>query len=140
MRSADHLLNVSVVGLAFRAGLEAAETFQTALNLDPKARCWAIVSADEAPLVRAGWEGGGLSSLLIIQSSAEHSAELAWEMLHALPEGPVAVLLANLPVKSRGFLPNRRAAKLVRYLESAHHDLQIHLHRAEWLRRPPRLR
>lgn len=139
MRPSSQLLDVSVVGLAFRSGLDTIETFQTALNLHPNAKCWAVVTNEEAEKVRENWADLDHSALLIVRAAVEESADLAWEMLNRLPEGPVAVLLANLPTKRR-WLPHRGAAKLVRHLESAHEDVQVHLHRAEWLQRPPRLR
>lgn len=142
MSPVERLLDVSVVAIAFRSGLEAAETFQTALALDTKAKCLALVSSAEAERIRASWPDEPERALLIFRTETDEGAKLACELIERLPDGPVAVLLANLPAP-RGFLAVSRKksdAELIRRLESAHPDVQVHLHSAEWLRRPPRIR
>ncbi|MCW5936688.1 MAG: hypothetical protein KIT11_05220 [Fimbriimonadaceae bacterium] len=140
MKPDDRLLRVPVVALGFRPGLEMVETFQTALALDPKAKCWAIVSNGDAQVVRDAWQADPDSTLVIIRAERDAALGVACELLETLAPGPAALLLANLPAH-RSLLPSRKyAPESIRRLEESHPDLQVHLHCAEWLRRPPRVR
>lgn len=136
----ERLLRVPVIGLAFRAGLEAVETYQTALALDPGAKCWAVVANGEIASIRTAWQDAPDSALLIIRSPADAALDLACDLLKDLPSGPSALLLANLPPQRALFPSKKYAPEAIRRLEQSHPDLQVHLHSADWLRRPPRIR
>lgn len=140
MRSDDLLLQIPVIGLAFRPGLEAVETFQTALSLDARAMCWAIVSDGDAQAVRSAWQDRPDSCLLIAHADIDAALGIACELLATLPPGPAALLLANLPAQRSLFPSKKYVPEAIRRLEESHSDLQVHLHSAEWTRRPPRIR
>jgi hypothetical protein len=129
-----------VIGLAFRSGLESVETFQTALALDPNARCWAIVPNGDVEAVRGAWQDSAESALLIIRSPSESALGVAAELLQDLPAGPAALLLANLPPQTGLFSSKRYAPEAIQRLHESRPDLQVHVHSADWLRRPPRIR
>lgn len=136
----EPLLRVPVVALAFVPGLETVETFQTALAVDPKAKCWAIVANADADAVRSAWQDSPESSLLIVRWGTEQPLSLAAEMLQSLPPGPVALLLANLPPQRRFFSSKRYAQESIQRLGECRPDLQVHVHSADWIKRPPRIR
>jgi hypothetical protein len=134
-------LRVSVVGLAFRAGLEAAETFGTARLLDPEARCVAVVPPSERLALQALWPAQAASALLLIIVEPDEALVAACDVLGSLPPGPVAVLLANPPMPTGALPQNRRlTTEVVRRLERCRPDVQVHLYSEDWLRRPPRVR
>lgn len=136
----EGLLRVPVIGLSFRPGLESVETFRTALALDPDAKCWAVVGNGEVGAIRNAWQDAPDSALLIVRSPADAALGLACELLRGLPSGPAALLVANLPPQRALFPSKKHAPEAIRQLLEAHSDLQVHLHTAEWLRRPPRIR
>lgn len=140
MRFDKRLLRVPVIGLAFGPGLEAAETFQTALSLDPNAQCWAIVSDGDARAVRNEWPDGPDATLVIVHAEKDSALGVACELVESLPSGPVALLLADLPIQRARFASRKHTGDVIRRLEESHPDLQVHLHNAAWLRRPPRIR
>jgi hypothetical protein len=142
IESSSRFLRVNVVAIAFRAGLEALETFQTALSLDPGAACWALMSEPDALKLRSQWEERPSSAILIARESPDEVLDVACHLLALRPEGPIAVLLANFPPR-KGILPvssHKAEAETIRRLESAHPEVQVHIHRPDWLRRPPRIR
>ncbi|HMS57110.1 MAG TPA: hypothetical protein PKA27_17090 [Fimbriimonadaceae bacterium] len=140
MRPGDPSLKVPVIGVAFRPGAEAINTFRVAHHLDSTARFWAIVSCGDAPAIRDAWEDELDGPLLIVRTDREPPLSIACELLESLEPGPAALLLANLPTKRSLVSSKKFLGDVVRQLEESHFDLQVHLYHPEWLTRLPRIR
>lgn len=137
--STNSLLHVPVIGLTFRPGPEAVETMQTARALDPGARSWAVVTESEVQAVRSGWRDDETAALLIVHATPDQAVDVACELLSLIPPGPTALLLANFPPQLGFFKSRRHSDEVLRRLQGAHADIQVHVYSTDWNRRPPRL-